>query len=121
MKLKKVSINTALPDKARSRILIIYTGGTFGMMYDKDGVLVPFDFASILEHLPTLKNLLLEITVVSFEDPIDSSNIEPEHGQLIGKIIYDNYEANDGFVVLHGTDTMAFTASAVSFMLEGLT
>jgi len=120
MNLKKIIINTALPGKARSRILIIYTGGTFGMMYDKDGVLMPFDFASIIEHLPALKNLHLEITVVSFETPIDSSNIHPSHWQLIGQIIYDHYDSNDGFVVLHGTDTMAFTASALSFMLEGL-
>ncbi|SKC87116.1 asparaginase [Ohtaekwangia koreensis] len=120
MNFKKISINTALPGKARSRILIIYTGGTFGMTYDKDGVLIPFDFASIVEHLPSLKNLLLEITVVSFENPIDSSNIKPEHWQLIGKIIHEYYDENDGFVVLHGTDTMAYTASAMSFMLEGL-
>lgn len=120
MNLKKININTALPGKARSRILIIYTGGTFGMMYDKQGVLIPFDFASILEHLPTLKNLLLDITVVSFDTPIDSSNINPHHWQLIGKIIYEHYEVNDGFVVLHGTDTMAYTASVLSFMLEGL-
>jgi L-asparaginase len=120
MNLKKISINAALPEKARSRILIIYTGGTFGMTYDKDGVLIPFDFASILEHLPTLKNLLLEITVVSFEMPIDSSNINPGHWQVIGEVIKDNYDQHDGFVVLHGTDTMAFTASALSFMLEGL-
>lgn len=120
MNLKTIQINTALPGKARSRILIIYTGGTFGMMTDKDGVLIPFDFASIIEHLPALKNLHLEITVVSFESPIDSSNINPSHWQLIGKIIYDHYHENDGFLVLHGTDTMAFTASAMSFMLEGL-
>jgi L-asparaginase len=120
MNLKKISINAALPEKARSRILIIYTGGTFGMTYDKDGVLIPFDFASILEHLPTLKNLSLEITVISFEIPIDSSNIDPGHWQVIGEIIKDNYDQHDGFVVLHGTDTMAFTASALSFMLEGL-
>jgi L-asparaginase len=120
MNLKTVKINTALPGKPRSRILIIYTGGTFGMMYDKDGVLVPFDFASILEHLPTLKNLQLEITVVSFETPIDSSNINPTHWQVMGAIIYEHYHENDGFLVLHGTDTMAFTASAMSFMLEGL-
>jgi L-asparaginase len=120
MNLKTVKINTALPGKPRSRILIIYTGGTFGMMYDKDGVLVPFDFASILEHLPTLKNLQLEITVVSFETPIDSSNINPTHWQVMGSIIYEHYHENDGFLVLHGTDTMAFTASAMSFMLEGL-
>ncbi|MBT1688771.1 asparaginase [Dawidia soli] len=120
MNLRKISIDAALPEKARSRILIIYTGGTFGMTYDKDGVLIPFDFASILEHLPTLKNLSLEITVISFEIPIDSSNIDPGHWQAIGEIIKDNYDAHDGFVVLHGTDTMAFTASALSFMLEGL-
>jgi len=121
MNLKKsIRINTALPGKSRSNILIIYTGGTFGMTYDREGVLIPFDFASILDQLPALKNLALEMTVVSFENPIDSSNIKLEHWQLIGQIIYDNYEQNDGFVVLHGTDTMAFTASALSFMLEGL-
>ncbi|HEX6892080.1 MAG TPA: asparaginase [Chryseolinea sp.] len=120
MNIKKVSVNTALPGKARARILIIYTGGTFGMTYDRDGVLVPFDFADILHELPTLKNLALEITAFSFENPIDSSNINIEHWQLIGKIIFDEYEHQDGFVVLHGTDTMAYTTSALSFMLEGL-
>lgn len=120
MNLKRISINTALPQRPKGRVLIIYTGGTFGMTYDKDGVLIPFDFSSILEHLPTLKNLALELTVVSFETPIDSSNMNPGHWQVLGKIIYQNYETHDGFVVLHGTDTMAFTASALSFMLEGL-
>jgi L-asparaginase len=120
MNLKRISINTALPQRPKGRVLIIYTGGTFGMMYDKDGVLIPFDFSSILEHLPTLKNLALELTVVSFETPIDSSNMNPGHWQVLGKIIFQNYETHDGFVVLHGTDTMAFTASALSFMLEGL-
>jgi len=120
MNLKKVSVNTALPGKSRGRILIIYTGGTFGMTYDQHGVLVPFDFTYILDQLPTLKNLALEITAFSFENPIDSSNINIEHWQLIGKIIYDQYDYQDGFVVLHGTDTMAYTTSALSFMLEGL-
>ena len=120
MNLKKVRVNTALPGKPRARILIIYTGGTFGMTYDRDGVLVPFDFTYILDQLPTLKNLALEITAFSFENPIDSSNINIEHWQLIGKIIFDQYEEQDGFVVLHGTDTMAYTTSALSFMLEGL-
>jgi L-asparaginase len=119
MNLKTIKIS-AVSGKPRSRILIIYTGGTFGMMYDRDGVLIPFDFASILEHLPTLKNLHLELTVVSFAEPIDSSNINPGHWQLLGQIIYEYYHENDGFLVLHGTDTMAFTASALSFMLEGL-
>jgi L-asparaginase len=120
MNLKRVSINTALPQKPKGRILIIYTGGTFGMTYDQDGVLIPFDFSLILEHLPALKNLALELTVVSFDTPIDSSNITPEHWQILARIIGQNYETHDGFVVLHGTDTMAYTASALSFMLEGL-
>src|SRR5688572_16765706 len=120
MDIKKVSVNTALPGKARARILIIYTGGTFGMTYDRDGVLVPFDFADILHELPTLKNLALEITAFSFVNPIDSSNIDIDHWQLIGKIIFDQYDHQDGFVVLHGTDTMAYTSSALSFMLDGL-
>jgi L-asparaginase len=120
MNLKSLSINTALPGKPKGRVLIVYTGGTFGMTYDKDGVLIPFDFGLILEHLPTLKNLALEITVISFDTPIDSSNMNPEHWKVLGEIIYQNYLSHDGFVVLHGTDTMAYTASALSFMLEGL-
>lgn len=120
MKLNQVSINTASPSPARGRILVIYTGGTFGMNYDEQGVLIPFDFSLILEHLPTLRNLALELTVVSFDNPIDSSNIEPAHWQLIANVISEHYESHDGFVVLHGTDTMAYTASALSFMLENL-
>jgi L-asparaginase len=120
MDYKLIQINTATPDKPKSKVMIIYTGGTFGMAHDAHGVLVPFDFALILEHLPALRNLALELTVISFSDPIDSSNIRPEHWQTIAKIIYENYKAHDGFVVLHGTDTMAFTASALSFMLNGI-
>jgi L-asparaginase len=120
MELKRISINTASPELPTSKVLIIYTGGTFGMVKDKSGSLVPFDFSLILEHLPTLRSLSLELTVISFSNPIDSSNIKPEHWVIIGKIIVDNYNNQDGFVVLHGTDTMAFTASALSFMLPGL-
>jgi L-asparaginase len=120
MEYKKININTATPERPRSKVMIIYTGGTFGMVTDANGVLVPFDFSLILSHLPTLRNLFLELTVISFNDPVDSSNISPEHWQTIAQIIYDNYEEHDGFVVLHGTDTMAFTASAISFMLQGL-
>jgi L-asparaginase len=120
MNFKQVVINTALPQSPKGRVLIIYTGGTFGMTYDKDGVLIPFDFGLILEHLPTLRNLALELTVISFENPIDSSNIEPSHWQALATIISKNHDSHDGFVVLHGTDTMAYTASALSFMLEGL-
>lgn len=90
------------------------------MVNDKDGSLIPLDFSLILGYLPTLKNLALELTVVSFETPIDSSNISPEHWKVIASVIYDHYDEHDGFVILHGTDTMAYTASALSFMLQGL-
>ncbi|MEK6780502.1 MAG: asparaginase [Bacteroidota bacterium] len=121
MQYKIININTAKPDKPKSRVMIIYTGGTFGMTADSQGVLVPFDFALIMEHLPTLRNLFLDLTVISFDNPVDSSNVGPAHWQTIGQIIFDHYSELDGFVVLHGTDTMAFTASALSFMLQGLT
>lgn len=120
MTYKKIVINTAQPEKPKSKVMIIYTGGTFGMTTDSQGVLTPFDFSHILEQLPTLKNLFLELTVISFDHPVDSSNIEPEHWVMIGNIIFDHYQEQDGFVVLHGTDTMAYTASALSFMLVGL-
>ncbi|MBS1491810.1 MAG: asparaginase [Bacteroidetes bacterium] len=100
--------------------MIIYTGGTFGMAHDAKGVLVPFDFGLILEHLPALRNLSLNLTVISFDTPIDSSNIRPTHWQQIAQLIYEHHHLQDGFVVLHGTDTMAYTASALSFMLPGL-
>lgn len=120
MKLNTTYINTSLQGNARAKVLIIYTGGTFGMMRNTQGVLAPFDFSNILEHLPTLRNLGFELTVISFEKPIDSSNIQPEHWQVMAKIVNDNYVTYDGFVILHGTDTMAFSASALSFMLQGL-
>jgi L-asparaginase len=120
MNTKTILVNTSSSEKAKSKILVVYTGGTFGMAHDKDGALIPFDFGLILEHLPTLRTMALELTVVSFETPIDSSNVSPEHWQLLAQIIFDHYKTNDGFVILHGTDTMAYTASALSFMLEGL-
>jgi L-asparaginase len=115
-----IRINTATPGKPRSKVMIIYTGGTFGMSYNEEGILVPFNFSLILEHLPALRNLFLELTVISFEQPVDSSNIRPSDWQHIASIIQEHYDSQDGFVVLHGTDTMAFTASALSFMLRGL-
>lgn len=117
---KPLTINTATPSQPKARVMIIYTGGTFGMVHDAQGVLLPFDFSLILEHLPTLRNLFLEITIISFEEPIDSSNIEPVHWQMIAAIIKEHYDTQDGFVVLHGTDTMAYTASALSFMLKNI-
>lgn len=120
MNYKKIKINTASPEQAKAKIMIIYTGGTFGMARDMHGVLVPFDFSHILDQLPTLRNLFLDLTVISFENPIDSSNVQPEHWQAMGKIVFENYHQHDGFVILHGTDTMAYTASALSFMLPGI-
>jgi L-asparaginase len=121
MKVKQIQVSgVQSPGTARARVLIIYTGGTFGMTHDASGALIPFDFSSIVEHLPTIRNLGLAFTVFSFEKPIDSSNISPEHWKLLAEVIYDNYGGHDGFVILHGTDTMAYTASALSFMLEGL-
>lgn len=118
--MKRITINTASPQPPRGNILILYTGGTFGMTHDAHGVLTPFDFSLILEHLPTLKNLALELTVISFDKPIDSSNIHPEHWQALASLIFEHYNTHDGTVILHGTDTMAYTASALSFMLNGL-
>ncbi|MBX2899955.1 MAG: asparaginase [Cyclobacteriaceae bacterium] len=120
MNYTRIQIDTATPAKPRSKVMLIYTGGTFGMTYNETGVLVPFDFSLIKEQLPALRNLYLEITVVAFTTPVDSSNISPDHWKAIGQIIFENYAGHDGFVVLHGTDTMAFTASAISFMLPGL-
>ena len=104
------------------RILIIYTGGTIGMIHDPvTKALVPFDFDHLMENVPKVKMLDYHIDNIQFAKPIDSSNMRPEFWQQISKNIADNYERYDGFVVLHGTDTMAYTASALSFMLQGLT
>jgi L-asparaginase len=120
MKYNTLTIDTALPAPPRARVMIIYTGGTFGMVRDASGILRPFDFSAILEHLPTLRNLMLQLTVISFEKPIDSSDIEPSHWLAMGDIIEKHYAEQDGFVVLHGTDTMAYTSSALAFMLRNL-
>lgn len=102
-------------------ILVLYTGGTIGMMKDpKTGSLVPFDFGNIYEHMPVLRNLDYVIDFYSFENLIDSSNMTPEFWIELAEKIEQNYENYDGFVVLHGSDTMAYSASALSFMLENL-
>lgn len=102
-------------------ILLIYTGGTIGMIKDADtGALKAFDFNNLLNHIPELKLLDCDINTVSFEDPIDSSNMNPEYWVQMAELIEDNYHEFDGFVVLHGSDTMSYTASALSFMLENL-
>ena len=120
LELTKVSINTAAPHPAPSSVLVIYTGGTMGMVYNKANQLMPFEFGQILEKIPELHQFDCHITVFSFTTPIDSSNISPIDWISLAKIIEANYNNFDGFVILHGTDTMAHSASALSFLLEGL-
>ena len=105
----------------KPQILLIYTGGTIGMIKDPiTATLQAFDFASLLEQIPELNLLDCDINTVSFERPIDSSNMNPSHWIKIATIIEENYHTHEGFVVLHGSDTMSYTASALSFMLENL-
>lgn len=105
----------------KPNILLIYTGGTIGMVKNPaTGALAPFDFDTILERIPELQLLDCQIRTFSFETPIDSSNMEPKYWVEIAEIIEYNYHDVDGFVVLHGSDTMSYSASALSFMLENL-
>ncbi|OAB28643.1 L-asparaginase [Flavobacterium fryxellicola] len=105
----------------KAKILLIYTGGTIGMRKDfETGALKAFNFSKLLQRIPELKQLDCEIETISFENPIDSSNMNPEEWSKIAAIIADNYVEFDGFVVLHGSDTMSYSASALSFMLENL-
>lgn len=115
-----VKIPISNGDQASRSVLIIYTGGTMGMSYDQNGTLVPFNFEGILNEMPELRAMDLDLTVVSFAEPIDSSNVTIEHWNRLAEIIEVNYHQYQGFVVLHGTDTLAYSASALSFMLEGL-
>lgn len=101
-------------------IFIIYTGGTIGMVQDHSGTFVPFDFELIKNNLPDLSRLDYKLTVHSFNPIIDSSNMTPEIWIQMAELIRDNYDDYDGFVILHGSDTMAFSASVLSFLLEGL-
>ncbi|MES2574598.1 MAG: asparaginase [Bacteroidota bacterium] len=106
---------------SKTKILLIYTGGTIGMKKDfETGALKAFNFSKLLQRIPELKQLDCEIETISFENPIDSSNMNPEKWVQIAEIIQDNYSSFDGFVVLHGSDTMSYSASALSFMLENL-
>jgi L-asparaginase len=90
------------------------------MAYNESGALVPFNFGQILEKIPILYNMNIAITVISFPEPIDSSNVSMSHWLDMAYIINENYDSYDGFVVLHGTDTMAYSASMLSYMLQGL-
>lgn len=105
----------------RPTILLIYTGGTIGMIKDSlTGALKAFDFKELLSNIPEINLLDCNVATVSFDEPIDSSNMNILHWQTIANSIEENYSAYDGFVVLHGSDTMSYSASALSFMLENL-
>lgn len=106
----------------KNKVLLIYTGGTIGMGRNPaTGALEPLDFYKLIGRLPEFAYINTEIETIQFDPPIDSSNMSPELWSKLVSIISENYDHYDGFVILHGTDTMAYTASALSFMLENLT
>lgn len=105
----------------KRKVLLIYTGGTIGMEKDYEtGSLRAFNFDNIFQKLPEMSLIECEISVNSFETPVDSSDMGPQEWKKIAEIIGENYENYDGFLILHGTDTMSYTASALSFMLKNL-
>lgn len=107
---------------AMNKVMLIYTGGTIGMGQNpQTGALEPLDFNYLVESMPEFQLIKADIDVYQFTPPIDSSEMSPTQWAQLVRIINRNYDNYDGFVVLHGTDTMAYTASALSFMLEGLT
>ena len=121
MNLNKVHLNTATTLEPEGSVLVIYTGGTIGMIFDKTGShLVPFNFEEIMLRMPELRQLNIALTLISYENPIDSSNVTELDWIRMAAIIREHYEEYDGFVILHGTDTMAYTASALSYLLENL-
>ena len=105
-----------------NKVLLIYTGGTIGMNRNpRTGALEPFNFEHLLKNVPELQQVSTEIDTYQFNPPIDSSDMSPALWVDIAHVIANNYNRYDGFVILHGTDTMAYTASALSYMLENLT
>lgn len=107
--------------RKRRSILIIYTGGTIGMVHDTEtGALVPLDFSHISGQVPELKRFRYDLTSVTFDPVVDSSDITPDLWLKMAATIEQNYDSHDGFVILHGTDTMAYSASALSFLLQNL-
>jgi L-asparaginase len=106
----------------KSTILLIYTGGTIGMKEDPAvQALRPFNFSQILAEVPELGKFAYRIDSYTFDPLIDSSDVEPALWTALAELIKERYDSYDGFVILHGTDTMAYSASALSFMIEGLT
>lgn len=120
MNYRIVKIDSNAQNRKGNNVLVIYTGGTLGMSHDHQGVLRPFNFGKIIDEIPVLKHMDIQLTVISFPQPIDSSNMDITHWNDLVYIIKENYDSYDGFVILHGTDTMAYSASALSFLLEGL-
>ena len=106
--------------KPNPRILVVYTGGTIGMIQSENGTYIPFSFEGLLGSVPQIKNLGIDFVFKSFEKPLDSALIGPEEWLMMCEIISKNYDLVDGFVILHGTDTMAYTSSVLSFLLRGL-
>lgn len=103
------------------KVLVIYTGGTIGMVNDPlTGSLTAFDFGDVYKHIPELARLNVDLTTHAFPRPIDSSEMNPHWWKEMAELVYNKYHEFDGFVILHGSDTMAFTASALSFMLQGI-
>lgn len=110
------------PCRTLNQVLLIYTGGTIGMGRNPaTGALEPLDFKSLVANMPEFDAIPVRVDVHQFAAPIDSSDMNPQLWAQIATIIADSYERYDGFVILHGTDTMAFTASALSYMLQNLT
>lgn len=115
-------MRTSVLTQEKSSILLIYTGGTIGMKEDPTvQALMPFNFSQILEEVPELNKFAYRIDTYTFDPLIDSSDVEPSLWVSIAGLIEEKYDEYDGFVILHGTDTMAYSASALSFMIEGLT
>lgn len=108
-------------ESKRPSVLIIYTGGTIGMVVDPEtGAFHPFDFDHLYGQVPEIKRLEITLDAIAFDEPIDSSDMTPGIYENLAHLIEGHYDKYDGFVILHGSDTMAYTASALSFMLENL-
>ncbi len=117
---KTIRVKTS-PDPKAASILLIYTGGTLGMVFDeKAQTLVPFDFEQIISQIPEIDKFSFNLWVIAFHELIDSANVHPGHWSALAGLIEEHYEEFHGFVIIHGTDTMAYSASALSYMLEDL-
>ena len=105
-----------------ANVLLIYTGGTIGMVENaKTGALEPFNFSHLRSNMPEIQRLNFSVDTYLFDPPIDSSDVSLPIWQQMGRVIEERYDRYDGFVILHGTDTMAYTASALGFMFDNLT